>query len=372
MSGGVFKDAIENFLGPIKDLLEDEKISEVMINGHQEIYIESKGLVQKVDNAFASEEELMTAARAIAQSVGRVIDEQNPRLDARTPDGYRIHVVLPPMAKNGVTMAIRKFSKESLTLNDLIDFGSMSKDGARFLDICVFLGKNIIVSGGTGSGKTTMLNVLGSRIPKGQRLIVIEDASELQIDTDHVVYFETRKADSGRNIPSTTIRDLVISAMRLRPDRIIVGEVRSAEAMDLIQVMNTGHDGSMGTVHANNPSDACTRVETLALMDDTKIPPDAVRKMVGSAIDLIVQCSRLQDGSRRTTHISEVLGVDEHGRYITQDIFRFVQHGRDESGKIIGEMEPCGVLPTFFENIVVNKLPFPKSKFIPPSKKKAA
>lgn len=369
---GVFKDAISNFLGPIKELLEDDSISEVMINGHEQIFIESKGLVKKVVNKFNSEEELMTAARAIAQSVGRVIDEQNPRLDARTPDGYRIHVVLPPMAKCGVTMAIRKFSKESLTLNDLIDFGSFTKDAARFLDICIHLGKNIIVSGGTGSGKTTMLNVLGGRIPQGQRLIVIEDASELQIDTEHVVYFETRKADPGRNIPETTIRDLVISAMRLRPDRIIVGEVRSAEAMDLIQVMNTGHDGSMGTVHANNPADACTRVETLALMDDTKIPPDAVRKMVGSAIDLVVQCSRLQDGSRRTTHISEVLGVDEHGRYITKDIFKFVQAGRDDKGKILGQIEPCGILPTFFESIVVNKLPFPKSKFIPPNKKKAA
>ncbi len=368
----VFNDAIANFLTPIKDLLEDEKISEVMINGPKDIYIESKGLVQKVDNQFNSDEELLTAVRAIAQSVNRVIDEQNPTLDARTPEGYRIHVVMPPMAKNGLTMAIRKFSKESLTLKNLIEFGSLSSDAARFLDICIFLGKNIIVSGGTGSGKTTLLNVLGSRIPKGQRLIVIEDASELSIDTDHVVSFETRKEDIGASIQAVTIRDLVVSAMRLRPDRIIVGEVRGPEAMDLIQVMNTGHAGSMGTVHANNPSDACTRVETLALMDDTKIPPDAVRKMVSSAIDLIVQTSRLQDGSRRVTHITEILGVDEFGRYLTKDLFHFVQTDKDENGKIFGEVIPCGNLPTFFEQFIVNKLPFPKSKFIPPQKKKSA
>lgn len=369
---GVFSDAISNFLGPIKELLEDDSISEVMINGPEDIFIESKGLVKKVSNSFSSEEELMTAVRAIAQSVGRVVDEQNPRLDARTPDGFRIHAVLPPMAKNGLTMAIRKFSKESLTLQDLIDFGSLTKDAARFLDICMHLGKNIIVSGGTGSGKTTMLNVLGSRIPSTQRLIVIEDASELNIESEHVVYFETRKEDEGKNLSAVTIRDLVVSAMRLRPDRIIVGEVRSAEAMDLLQVMNTGHDGSMGTVHANNPQDACVRIETLALMDDTKIPPDAVRKMVASAMNIIVQCSRLQDGSRRTTHVSEVIGVDEFGRYITKDIFKFVQSGKTDDGKIIGQIEPCGNLPTFFESIVVNKLPFPKSKFIPPTKKKVA
>lgn len=371
---GVFKDAIQNFMGPIVGLLEDDSVSEVMVNGADEIYVETKGLVKKVPQKFDSEEELLTAVRAIAQSVGRVIDESSPRLDARTPEGFRIHVVLPPMAKNGITMAIRKFSKESLTLQDLIDFGSLSSDAARFLDICIYLGKNIIVSGGTGSGKTTMLNVLGARMPSTQRLIVIEDSSELNIDLDHVVYFETRNADTGKNIPEVTIRDLVVSAMRLRPDRIIVGEVRGGEAMDLIQVMNTGHDGSMGTVHANNPGDACIRLETLALMDGSKIPPDAVRKMVGSAVDLIVQCSRLQDGSRRTTHISEVLGVDEHGRYITKDLFRFVQLSKGEDGKIIGEVQPCGVVPTFFDSIIVNKLPFPKSKFVPPSKtkKKAA
>lgn len=363
----VFNDAIASLLSPIKDLLDDEGVSEVMINGPHEVFVEKKGLVYKTDNQFPSEDALISAMRAIAQSVGRVIDADNPRLDARLPDGSRIHVVLPPMAKNGTTVAIRKFTKEKLTLNDLIAFGSLSKTAARFLDICIHLGKNIIVSGGTGSGKTTMLNVLGSRIPKTQRLLIIEDAAELQVKAEHVVNFETRKADPTRGVEEVTIRELVISAMRLRPDRIIVGEVRGEEALDLIQVMNTGHDGSMGTVHANNPVDACTRLETLCLMGDIKIPPDAIRKMVASAMQIIVQCSRYHDGGRRTSHISEILGIDKNGNYISRDIFKWVQTGKDpETGKYIGEMVPCGYVPTFFEDIVVNKLPFPKSQFISP------
>jgi pilus assembly protein CpaF len=371
----VFEDAITNFLGPIGDLLKDDKVSEIMINGPQEIFVESKGLVYKVENQFRDEESLISAFRAVAQSVGRVIDDENPRLDARLPNGSRIHVVLPPMAKNGTTVAIRKFSKDDLTLTDLINFGSLSKMGARFLDICVYLGKNILVSGGTGSGKTTMLNVLGGRIPKTQRLIIIEDAAELQVAAEHVVNFETRKADPQRGVTEVNIRDLVISAMRLRPDRIIVGEVRGDEALDLVQVMNTGHDGSMGTVHANTPLDACTRLETLCLMGETQIPPDAIRKMVGSALQVVVQCSRYHDGGRRTSYISEVLGLDSEGNYIVKDIFRWVQRGKDENGKYIGEMEPCNYVPTFFEDIVVNKIPFPKSNFLNPEmakKKKAA
>ncbi|EQC44278.1 CpaF family protein [Bacteriovorax sp. Seq25_V] len=375
----VFNDAIASLLSPIGDLLADEGVSEVMINGPHEIFVEKKGLVYKVPNQFNDEGHLLSAMRAIAQSVHRTIDDDNPRLDARLPDGSRIHVVLPPMAKNGTTVAIRKFSKEKLTLKDMIAFGSLSDIGARFLDICVFLGKNILVSGGTGSGKTTMLNVLGSRMPKTQRLIIIEDAAELQVKADHVVNFETRKADPLKGVDEVTIRELVISAMRLRPDRIIVGEVRGDEALDLVQVMNTGHDGSMGTVHANTPLDACTRLETLCLMGDTKIPPDAIRKMVGSALQIIVQCNRYHDGGRRTSAISEVLGVDEKGQYIVRDIFKWVQKGKDpETGKYIGEMVPCNYVPTFFEDIVVNKLPFPKNNFLAPDwakefvKKKAA
>ena len=368
----VFKDAISDFLTPIKDLLEDAKISEIMINGPHEIYIEKNGQVVKTGHQFHNEEELMTAVRAIAQSVGRTIDQENPSLDARTPEGHRVHVVLPPVSRNGLVMAIRKFSKERPTLNDLIEFKSISRDAARFLDICIYLGKNIIVSGGTGAGKTTLLNILAARIPKTQRLIVIEDASELNIGSGHVVYFETRKKDENARLKEISIRDLVVSSMRLRPDRIVVGEVRGSEAMDLLQVMNTGHGGSMGTLHANDPGNACIRLETLALMDDTKIPSDIVRKMVGSALSIVVQINRFQDGSRRISHISEVRGVDEHGSYVIKDIYRFHQTGKDDNGKIEGEVLPCGYLPSFFGDIVVNKLPFSKSKLFPPGPKKAA
>jgi pilus assembly protein CpaF len=363
---GVFQDAISSLLSPIKDLLEDASISEIMINGPHNIFVERKGLVYRVPNKFSDDESLMASMRAIAQSVGRVIDSDNPRLDARLPNGSRIAVVIPPMAKAGVTVAIRKFSEEKLGLKDLINFGSLSPDGARFLDCCMYLGKNTLVSGGTGSGKTTMLNVLGSRMPKTQRLLIIEDAAELQIKAEHVVNFETRKGNKERGIKEVTIRDLMESALRLRPDRIIVGEVRGPEALDLLNAMGTGHEGSMGTVHANSPVDACTRLETLCLMGETKIPADAIRKMVGSALQLIVQCSRYHDGGRRTSHISEVLGVDEHGRYVVRDIFRWMQTGKDESGKFIGEMVPTGYVPTFFDEFVANKLPFPKTNFKPP------
>ncbi|MBY0517379.1 MAG: CpaF family protein [Bacteriovoracaceae bacterium] len=361
----VFKDAIANLLSPIGDLLKDPSVSEIMINGPKDIFIEKKGQCIRVPNQFPDEDALMASMRAIAQSVGRVIDADNPRLDARLPDGSRIAVVIPPMARQGTTVAIRKFSEEKLGLKDMINFGSISPEGARFLDCCMYLGKNTLVSGGTGSGKTTMLNVLGGRMPKHQRLLIIEDAAELQIKADHVVRFETRKANPDRGIKEVSIRDLVESALRLRPDRIIVGEVRGPEALDLLNAMGTGHDGSMGTVHANTPIDACTRLETLCLSGDGRIPPDAIRKMVGSALHMIVQCSRYHDGGRRTSHISEVLGVDEHGRYIVKDIFRWIQTGKDENGKFIGQMSPTGYVPTFFEEFVANKLPFAKTSLKP-------
>ena len=362
---GVFQNAIRSFLSPIGDLLEDPMVTEIMINGHREIFAERKGLVYRTPNQFPHEDALISAVRSIAQSVGRRIDEENPILEARLPDGSRIQVVLPPMSRKGTTVAIRKFSQEKLSLKDLITFGSLDKIGARFLDICIYLGKNIIVSGGTGSGKTTMLNVLGSRIPKEQRLIVIEDAAELQIKAEHVVSFETRKPDPLTGLPEVSIQELVRAAMRLRPDRIMIGEVRGTEALDLIQMMNTGHDGSMGTVHANNPLDTCTRLETLCLSGETKIPPDSIRKMIASAIDIVVQCKRYNDGGRRVSHISEIVGLDHHGHYITRDIYKWIQQGKDpKTGKYYGEMAPCNNIPGFFRDIIVNKLPFPKASFL--------
>ncbi|MBN1114806.1 MAG: CpaF family protein [Oligoflexia bacterium] len=333
-----------------------------MINGPRDIFIERKGKIIKTNASFSDEGSLIAAARNIAQFVGRPLDDENLTMDARLPDGSRVHVVIPPSARNGTTIAIRKFFKVSLTLKDLINFGALSLDAARFIDICVFLAKNIIVSGGTGSGKTTLLSSIASRIPKTQRIIVIEDASELQINQEHVVFFETKAAnDEGKG--AVTIRDLVKSSLRLRPDRIIVGEVRGAEALDLISSMNTGHSGSMGTVHANSPSETLVRLETLAMMTEVDVPAAAIKAQVGSAIELIICTARLYDGSRKITHISEVLGVDEVGRYLTKDIYRFVQKGRNADGEIIGEMLPTGYVPTFYEDIERNNIPFPRSKF---------
>jgi pilus assembly protein CpaF len=370
MSGGpveknkkVFEATIRNFLTPVNNYLEDEGITEIMINGPNNIYIERKGLLEKTDASFADENALQAAVRNIAQYVGRPIDAENLTLDARLPDGSRIHAVIPPGARNGTTVAIRKFFKVKLTLKDLIKFGAISLDAARFIDVCVYLAKNIIVSGGTGSGKTTLLSAVASRIAAEQRILVIEDSSELQINQEHVVYFETQpKNEDGKG--GVTIRDLLRSALRLRPDRVIVGEVRGAEALDLISAMNTGHGGSMGTVHANNPTETLVRLETLAMMAEGNVPGAAIKAQVGAAINIIICTGRMHDGSRKITHISEVLGIDDLGRYKTMDIYRFVQKGKDEGGKILGEMLPTGYVPTFYDEIQRNNIPFSKEKFI--------
>lgn len=363
---GVFENSIATFLAPIKEYLADDTVSEVLINGPKEIWVERKGRLEKVDVTFHDETALQAAIRNIAQSVGRKIDNENPSLDARLPDGSRIHAVLPPSARKGTTVAIRKFSKAAeISFEKLISFGSISAAGAEFLTVCVALGKNMIVSGGTGSGKTTFLNLLGGLLPHHERLMVVEDASELQIKADHVVCFETKAANiEGKG--GLMIRDLVRSAMRLRPDRIIVGEVRGPEALDLITVMNTGHGGSMGTTHANTPMDALVRLETLAMMGDTAIPIAALRRQIAGAVHIVVQATRLHDGSRKISHISEVLGVDQHGTYQVQDIFKFVQTGKEPDGKILGSMQPCGNIPTFYGEFAVNGHVFAKEKFNKP------
>lgn len=363
---GVFEDSIETFLGAVKEYLDDPAVTEVLANGPFEIFVERRGLLEKVPARFKDEQALQAAVRNIAQFVGRKIDDENPTLDARLPDGSRIHAVLPPCSRKGTTLSIRKFDKSTPTFVDLINRGSISKDAARFVDISIFLAKNIIISGGTGSGKTTLLNVLGSRIPGTQRLLIIEDASELKIKTDHVVYFESKHADAmGKG--AIGIRDLLRSALRLRPDRIVVGEVRGPEALDLVTAMNTGHGGSMGTVHSNSPYDCLIRLETLSMMGDTQVPVGAIRRQIASAIHLVLQAKRLSDGSRKVTHISEVIPeVDEQGRYQVRDIYRFVQRSRTPDGRIHGEMVPTGILPTYFSEIELNRLPFSKDKFTPP------
>ncbi|MGK5086721.1 ATPase, T2SS/T4P/T4SS family [Bdellovibrionota bacterium FG-2] len=364
---GVFEESVGTFLAPVKDLLADETVSEVMINGPNEIFVERKGLIERVAGAkFHDEQALQSAVRNIAQFVGKRFDDENPILDGRLPDGSRVAAVLPPCSRKGTTLSIRKFSKGNPTFVDLINRGSISKEAARFLDVCVYLGKNMIISGGTGSGKTTLLNIVASRVPGTQRLLVIEDASELKINTDHVVFFET-KAANGDGKGRIEIRDLVKSALRLRPDRIIVGEVRGPEALDLITAMNTGHGGSMGTTHANTPYDALVRLETLAMMGDTNIPAAAIRRQIAAAIHLVVQIKRMADGTRKVTNIAEVTPeVDEQGKYQTHDLYRFIQRGRTAEGKIVGEMITLGNVPSFMGEIEINRLPFGREKFAAP------
>ena len=360
--GSIFEAAIKNFLAPIWPLLQDEKVTEVMINSHNEIWTEQAGKVKKSKACFPDEDSLRAAANNIAQSVGRRIDDKNPRLDARLPNGYRIHVVIPPCSRKGTTIAIRKFSSVQFTFEDYIRFGTMNLDTARFLDICMKLGKNVLVSGGTGSGKTTLLSVLCNRIPKGQRIIVIEDSSELQIEYEHLVFFETRMANE-QGEGAVSIQDLLKSSLRLRPDRIIVGEVRGGEALELIQAMNTGHKGCLGTVHANNPHDAIVRLEALAQGADSQLSEKALQHQISSAIDIIVQISRYPDGSRRIGSIAEVLGVNTHGVYQVKPIYSLDRLVKKPDGRYFGTIKPTGEIPTFMNEITDHQFNFPKEKF---------
>ena len=361
-TSNVFVQTLKSFLSPVADLLENPDITEIMINGPRDIWVEIKGKVRKTEACFPDEDSLMAAVNNIAQSVGRRINEKEPRLDARLPNGYRIHAVIPPCARNGTTVAIRKFASIQMSFKDYVHLKAMTVDVAQFLDLSMKLGKNILVSGGTGSGKTTLLGVLCDRIPKGQRVIVIEDSTELKIEYEHVVFFETRMADeTGQG--EVSIQDLVKSSLRLRPDRIIVGEVRGAEALDLIQAMNTGHKGCLGTVHANTARDALVRLEALAQGGDNQLSEKALRYQVCSALDLVVQICRYGDGSRRLASVSEVIGFDENGDYAVEDIYRMSRMQKRPDGSLSGQLEPTGVTPSFMEEIEDNKIPFPRTKF---------
>lgn len=363
----VFRDAIQQNLGPILTYLDDKEVTEILINAHDEVFIEKKGKLERVPARFQDEDTLRAAINSIAQSVGRRISEEEPRLDARLPDGSRFAAVIPPCSRKGSTLSIRKFTASKMTFADYIRLGSLSEDAARFLDVCMFLGKNMIISGGTGSGKTTFLGMLCGRIPKGYRVIVIEDASELKLDYEHVVFFETKQADAlGKG--EVTIKDLLKSSLRLRPDRIIVGEVRASEAIELINAMNTGHKGSMGTVHANNPEDAIVRLEALAASGEGKISDKALRQQVSSAVEIIVQVSRFSDGSRRVQSIAELRGCDADGFYNVVPIFEIASLKKNAEGKLEGTLDATGEVPTFMNEIVDNNLPFPRSKFKKPVK----
>jgi pilus assembly protein CpaF len=347
--------------GPITSLLNDPSITEIMVNGPYQIYLERNGKLVKSEATFSDDKHVLHIIEKIVAPLGRRIDESQPMVDARLPDGSRVNAIIPPLALNGPSITIRKFAADPFKVEDLINFGTLTNEMACFLEACVKERLNILVSGGTGSGKTTTLGVLSSYIPEDERIITIEDAAELQLRQSHVVTLETRPANiEGKG--AITIRDLVRNALRMRPERIIVGEVRSGEALDMLQAMNTGHDGSLTTGHANSPRDMLARVETMVLMAGMDLPIRAIREQISSAIDLIVQQSRLRDGSRRITHVTEVLGME--GDIITlQDIFRFEQTGIDKSGKVQGNFRATGIIPHFIDRLKAADLRLPDNLF---------
>jgi pilus assembly protein CpaF len=333
--------------GPLEQLLNDPEISEIMVNGPRQIYIERRGKLTRSEVLFNNDEHVMRVIDRIVAPLGRRIDESSPMVDARLPDGSRVNAVIRPLSLIGPVISIRKFKKEGITVEDMIRFGTLTREMAEFLSACVRARLNIVVSGGTGSGKTTTLNALSSFIPEDERIVTVENAAELQLRQEHVVTLESRPPNvEGRG--EITIRDLVINCLRMRPDRIVVGECRGGEALEMLQAMNTGHDGSMTTLHANTPRDAISRTETMVLMAGMDLPVRAIREQIASAINLIVQQARLKDGSRKIVAITEVQGM-EGDVVVLQDVFAFEQTGLDERGKIVGQLRPTGIRPKFVE-----------------------
>ena len=343
----IFKEVLNDLLGygPIQPLLDDPDVSEVMVNGPKKVYVEKKGQLTKTSVAFDDNNHVLQVIDRIILPLGRRIDPDSPTVDARLPDGSRVNAVVPPVAIDGPSITIRKFSKDKLSIGDLINFGSMTEKMGEFLRACVLAHLNVIISGGTGSGKTTLLNVLSSFIPEEERIVTIEDAAELQLQQDHIVRLETKSPNlDGRG--AVSIRDLVRNSLRMRPDRIVVGEVRGGEALDMLQAMNTGHDGSLTTLHANTPRDALSRLETLVLMAGMDLPLKVVRQQIASAVDLIVQQTRLTDGSRKVTAITEVAGM-EGDTVVLTDVFKFEQTSVTTEGKVVGDLKPTGIRPIF-------------------------
>lgn len=332
-------------LGPLEPLLQDETITDIMVNGAQQIYVERKGKLELTPIRFRDDSHVMNIAQRIVTAVGRRVDESTPICDARLADGSRVNVIGPPLALKGCTISIRKFSKKKITLDIMAGQSNISEDLCKVLKIAAACRLNIIISGGTGSGKTTLLNALSRMIDHGERIVTIEDAAELQLQQPHVVPLETRPANlEGHG--EINMRDLVKNALRMRPDRIILGEVRGGEALDMLQAMNTGHDGSMGTLHANSPREALTRLENMVNMAGYKLPSHVVRHQIASAVQMIVQIQRMRDGMRRVTHVTEIVGM-EGDVIVTQDLFNYVFEGEDDNGKLIGEFKPSGLRPNF-------------------------
>ncbi len=348
-------------LGPIEPLLNDQEISEIMVNGPNQIYIERHGKLITVDKKFRDNQHVLQICDRIVAPLGRRIDEKSPYVDARLIDGSRVNIIIPPLALNGPTLTIRKFRKDAFTIADMINMGSLTREAAEFLQAAVTARMNIIVAGGTGSGKTTTLNILSSFIPSDERIITVEDAAELQLRQDHVVRLETRPPNI-EGAGEVTIRDLVKNCLRMRPDRIVVGECRSGEALDMLQAMNTGHDGSLTTIHANSPRELLGRLETLVLMSGMDLPVKAIRDQISGAVHLCVQQSRLRDHSRKITYITEITGME--GDVITmQDLFTFKQEGISEAGKIIGKLTATGLRPKCYEKMVDAGIRLPMSIF---------
>ncbi|MCB0101794.1 MAG: CpaF family protein [Anaerolineales bacterium] len=343
----IFKQVLNEVLGfgPIQPLLDDPDVSEIMVNGPKKIFVEKKGRLTKSEITFDDDDHVLRIIDRIVLPLGRRVDFDSPTVDARLPDGSRVNAVVRPVSIDGPSITIRKFRKDKLKAEDLVNFGSITNQMAEFLEACVRARFNIVISGGTGSGKTTLLNVVSSFIPEGERIITIEDAAELQLQQDHVMRMETKAANAD-GLHAVSIRELVKNSLRMRPDRIVVGEVRGGEALDMLQAMNTGHDGSLTTVHSNSPRDAISRLETLVLMAGMDLPLKVVRQQISSAIDLIVQQTRLKDGKRKVTAITEVAGM-EGDIVVLTDIFKFNQTGVTEDGQVLGDLQPTGIRPNF-------------------------
>jgi len=348
-------------LGPLEPLLQDPTISDILVNGCDHIYIERRGKLEKTVARFRDDAHLMRIIDKIVSAVGRRIDESSPLVDARLADGSRVNVIIPPLALDGPSMSIRRFGADPLTVDDLIGNGALTPEIVELMRGIVACRLNVIISGGTGSGKTTLLNVVSSFIPPDERIVTIEDSAELQLKQEHVVRLETRPA----NIEGTgriAQRDLVVNSLRMRPDRIVVGEVRSGEALDMLQAMNTGHDGSLTTVHANTPRDALSRVETMVAMAGLDMPQRSVRSQIASAIDVVIQLSRLSDGKRKLVSLQEITGME--GEVVTmQEIFTFERHGIDGDGNVLGQIVPTGVRPKFAEKLKLGGFPLPANLF---------
>jgi pilus assembly protein CpaF len=347
MRAHLFHEIVDEFTGygPIQPLLDDEDVSEVMVNGPKKVFIEKGGRLVKSGVTFDDDDHVMRIIDRIILPLGRRVDADSPTVDARLPDGSRVNAVIRPVSIDGPCITIRKFKKDKLKVDDLIKFGSLTTNMGEFLRACVHAHLNIVVSGGTGSGKTTLLNVLSSFIPETDRIVTIEDAAELQLQQEHVLRMETKVANlDGKG--AVTIRDLVRNSLRMRPDRIVVGECRGGETLDMLQAMNTGHDGSLTTLHANSPRDALSRMETMVMMAGMDLPLKVVRQQISSAIDLIIQQTRLKDGSRKVTAITEVAGMEGETVVLT-DVFKFDQTGIGQDGKVLGELKATGIRPIF-------------------------